>query len=142
MAMVTPQQAAARWKQNFAASGQKLMDGVNAVTINPMEQAANRGDAMLAGIQASVMSGKWAASLRGTSLQGWKDSMKNKTVPRLQSGAASGESKMANFMTQWLPYEQGVVSALPPRGSTQENIQRAVQVMTQNAQFKYVRQGG
>lgn len=142
MPMPTPQQAAARWKANFAASGQKLMAGVNAVTINPMEQAAARSDAMLAGIQQAVMSGKWADSLRGTSLQQWKDSMQNKTVPRLQSGAVAGESKMQNFMTQWLPFEQGVVSQLPPRGDLATNIGRATAVMQQNAQFKYVRRGG
>lgn len=142
MPMMSPQQAAARWKQNFASSGQKLMDGVNNVTVNPMEQAANRSDAMLAGIQQSVMSGKWQASLRSTSLQQWKDAMKNKTVPRMQSGAATGEAKMANFMGQWLPYEASVVGSLPPRGSLQDNIQRMVTVATSNAQFKYQRQGG
>lgn len=135
MAMPTPQQAAQRWKEKLSASTQKMMEGVNAVQISPMEQAAARQDAYIAGVQNNV--GKWAEGLRSVSLPQWKEAMQKKTVPRIASGAAAGEGKMQNFMSQFLPFEAGVVANLPQRGDTEQNILRATQVMRENAKFRY-----
>lgn len=133
---ITPQQAAANWQKGMSNSTDKLKAGVNSVTVNPMEQAANAQDRYIAGIQKAVSSGKWQAGLRRKSLQDWKDAMNNKGAARVASGATAAVPKVQAFMGQFLPYINSVVSSLPPRGDLETNIQRANAVMRGAANFQ------
>lgn len=136
MPHLNPQQVAAKWTRNLSAAGESIRQGVMAVTESPTAKAAQAQDRFLAGVQASVASGKWQRGLQRVTLEDWRQSMLEKGLNRIATGAAAAEGKMTSFMTEWLPFEERVVSALPPRGTLEQNIQRAVEVMQKNAAFR------
>ena len=135
MTMATPAQVAANWKNGMANSTDKLKQGINNVTEAPTQKAAARADAYLAGVQRAVTDRKWQAGLERVTLQDWKTAMLNKGVNRVATGAANAEGKFAEFMTQFLPFLAAGVSQLPPRGTIDQNIDRATRMMRYNAGF-------
>lgn len=132
--MITDANAVAnKWSQRLAGAGQAITDGVNSVQKAPGQAAAAQVDVWLSNLQASRE--KWVRNVSAVSLQSWQQAMLTKGVPRIAGGAQAAIPKMTAFMAQWLPYEQAGRNALPPRGTIQQNIQRAVQMMQYNAQF-------
>lgn len=127
-----------KWANNLAASTQSIQAGVQQVTTSPTQQAAANPNAYLAGVQKAVSSGKWANSLQKVSLADWQNAMIQKGIPRIATGAAQAKPKFANFMSQFLPYlAQGVQNLqTQPRGTLEQNIQRAVSMMQWNANFQ------
>lgn len=120
----TPQQVADKWSANLAASGQAIKDGINGVTTAPTQLAAAAESRYISGIQAAVASGKWQAGLNRVTLQDWKDAMLQKGLARIGPGATAAKGKFATFMGQLLPFQQQLVSTLPPRGDINANIAR------------------
>jgi len=134
--MLSPQQAAQKWARNLAASGESIREGVNDVTQSPTAKAADRAEAYVAGVQRNV--DKWQRGLKRISLEDWKEAMLTKALPRIASGASSGEPKMLSFLDKFLPYVAAGKKDLEriPRGDLQTNIARAVQMMEHNSKFK------
>jgi hypothetical protein len=127
-----------KWANNLAQATTSIQQGVQAVTTAPTQLAAQAQTAYLAGVQKAVSSGKWANALQKVSLADWQQAMIQKGIPRIASGAAGAKGKFANFMQQFLPWvQQGQQQlATMPRGTLEQNIQRAVFMMTHNAQFQ------
>lgn len=139
MSMPTPQQAADSWARGMSSSAEKMKAGVNAVTESPTAAAARASDRYLQGIQRAVSSGKWAAGLNSVSLQDWKQSMLDKGIPRVATGAQAAKGKMQNFLAQFLPYvKAGVdqINSSMPRGDLETNIARSAAMARYNANFK------
>ena len=133
--MITdPTSVANKWSQRLSAAGQAITDGVNAVKQAPGQAAAAQAAVWIARLQASQ--DKWVRNVSAVSLQSWQQAMITKGIPRIATGAQAGIPKMTAFMSQWLPYEQSGRNALPPRGTIQQNIQRAVAMMQYNANFQ------
>lgn len=134
----TPADIAKKWANNIGAATESIRSGVQAVTTSPTQLAANAQDRYVAGVQRAVSSGKWQAGLQRVSLQDWQQSMLQKGIPRIGSGATQAIPKFTAFMQQFLPYVQQGVQQLAsmPRGSLDQNIARAVFMMQHNAQFK------
>lgn len=132
--MVTAQQAAADWVAGLQQKQAKIQAGVEAVSSPPGQAAARNKAAYIAQVTASA--DKWASRVSAVSLQSWKDSMVNKGLPRIASGAASAQGKVEAFLTRFLPHVASGKAALPPRGGLEANIQRAVAMMRHNAAFK------
>lgn len=130
----TPENAAAKWQRRLAAAGPDIIAGVNNVTRSPGQAAADQMQVWLQNTTSAAQ--RWADSLRAMSLQDWQQSMINKGVNRITSGAAAGQGKVQAFMSQWLPFQQQVVASLPPRGNLEQNIQRAAAVARANAEAK------
>lgn len=127
-----------KWATNLASSTQAIQQGVQAVTTAPTQLAAQNLNAYLAGVNHAVSSGKMANALQKVSLPDWQNAMIQKGIPRIASGAQAAKPKMQQFMQSFLPYvAQGVqqLNSTTPRGSLQQNIQRAVQMMQWNAAF-------
>lgn len=127
-----------KWAQNLGSAGALIQAGVSAVQTSPMQKAAAQVTQYLNGVTAAVNSGKWVRGLNRRTLQDWQSSMTNKGIPRISTGAQNAIPKMQAFMTQWLPYEQAAVAALPPRGDINANIARATAMIQAN--HKFVRQ--
>lgn len=127
-----------KWANNLAASTTSIQAGVQSVTTAPTALAAQAQNAYLAGVQRAVSSGKWANALQKVSLADWQQAMIQKGIPRIASGAAAAKPKFASFMQQFLPYlQQGVANlSTMPRGTLDQNIQRAVAMMQWNANFQ------
>lgn len=122
-----PATVAANWASRMQQAGPAITAGVQGVTTAPGVAAARQVNAYVAGVQASQQ--KWARNVQATSLGDWQDAMINKGVARVGTGAAAAQSKMQNVMTQLLPAIDQVKATLPPRGTTDQNIQRAVAFM-------------
>lgn len=141
MAIKNAQQVAQRWASAMSNSTEKIKAGVQAVTVAPTALAAAAVDRQVAGVIRARDSGKTQANLLAVSLQSWQSSFINKGLTRIGTGATNAIGKMTAFMQQFLPAQQAIVAGLPPRGDLNQNIQRAVQMMTQTAGWKYTPQG-
>jgi len=138
MANKNPAQVAKKWADRAQGATQALQDGINNVQTAPGALAAAKQDKMLANLTASVLSGKWAQNVSAVTLADWKNAMLTKGVQRYGSGVAAAVPKMQAFMTQLLPFQQNILAqmATMPDLTLQDNINRAVFMMTEMAKFK------
>lgn len=131
---VDPNTLAQTWAQNLAGATTRIQAGVNAVTTPPGQAAAAQAAVWLANVTAAQ--NLWAQKVAAVPLQSWKDSMNNKGVPRIATGAQAAQSSFATTLGKILQAEKGIVQSLPTRGNLQQNIARATAFMTQMAATK------
>lgn len=131
-----PQQVAQNWARGMSNATDKIRAGISAVTESPTAKAAQAADQYLAGVQQAVANRKFQDGLNAVTLGDWKDAALNKGVNRIGSGAEAAKGDFANFMAQFLPYLQAGVQQLPARGTIDQNIERAVQMMRYNSRFR------
>lgn len=138
MAQKNATQVTAKWLRNAQGATQALQDGVNNVQVAPGTLAAAKADKMLQNITAAITSGKWAANVSAVSLADWKNAMLTKGVSRYGSGVAAAQPKFQAFMSKLLPFQANIQAQLAnmPDLTLQDNIQRAVYMMTEMAKFK------
>jgi hypothetical protein len=132
--MKNPADVAKKWSQNLGSAGQSIAMGVQSVTVNPAEQAAQQAD--LAVRKYAAAKDKMVAGLQRTTLQGWQQAMIKKGVARISEGAAQAQPKVAQFMAQLLPAVAAAQASLPPRGDQASNEQRMLQFSRSMKQFK------
>lgn len=138
MATKTPAQVSAKWAQRAQGATQALQDGINNVQSAPGVAAAAKQDKMLANLTAAVTSGKWAANVSAVTLTDWKNAMLTKGVQRYGAGISAAQPKFQAFMTKLLPFQQNIQAQLAsmPDITLQDNINRAIFMMTEMAKFK------
>jgi hypothetical protein len=130
---------AAKWANNLNGATQTIQKGVMSVTTSPTSLAARNPNAYLQGIQNAVNSGKWQAKLNAVSTSDWQNAMIKKGLPRISTGTASGQPKMQNFMSNFLPYvyqTRDSINSSQPRGTLAQNMQRMTTFVQQMAQYK------
>lgn len=125
MVMPNASDAAARWAQNFGASGTRWAAGVNAVTVAPGQLAARAKTLWLQNTTAAA--DRFATNSAKVSLQDWQSTTIAKGQPRLASGATAAQPKVEAAFAKLFPAIQNAVNALPPRGDIEQNINRAGQ---------------
>lgn len=130
---------ARKWATRLGSASDSIRQGVQAVTVNPAERAAQRQDAYVSGVQRAVADGRYVRGLRRVTLQSWQEAMLNKGLPRVTSGATAAIPKMQAFLEKWLPHEEALKAKLAqmPRGDLQQNVQRMIAAVEHNASFKY-----
>jgi hypothetical protein len=109
--------------------------GVNAVTTAPGMAAAKQKAVYLANVQANA--DKWARNVGAVTLQDWQNAFTTKAIPRIASGATAAQPKMEAFMTKLLPFQANALQTLPPRGTYEQNKNRATQWMDKMHAFNY-----
>ena len=124
---------AQRWATGLGGATQKIQQGVEAVTTSPGQMAARQAQVWVQNTQAAQA--KFQKNAAAVSLSSWQAATVNKGIPRIASGATAAEPKVQAFMSTFLPFVQAQVNQLPPRGNLQQNIQRAVQMMTNMTKF-------
>lgn len=134
MAVPTPQEAAAQWAQRLAASTDKIQRGVQSVTVAPGQAAARQKETWAQQVAASK--DKWAQRVASVPLSDWQQSMTTKGVQRVAGGAQAAQPKVEQFMAQVLPHIASGVSALPARGTLDQNIGRMTQFVRHMATFQ------
>lgn len=137
-----PQDVLARWKKSMTASTGKMKEKIMALTSNPMQKAADKKDAYVAGIMEAAESGRWEDGLRSVDFNEWKRKTAEVGTQRVAAGVEAASSKMLNFLQQSLPYTEAVskqVQAMPD-GSLEDRIARAVAAMRKMSEFKYRKQ--
>jgi hypothetical protein len=123
--MPDPTTAAANWAGRMGQSVQKMKDGINAVTVSPGQAAAAQADLWANNTQAAKA--KFKANVAGVSLQAWQAAASTKGADRVAQGAQAAQPKYAAAAQKWYPIINTTRNALPPRGTVQQNIQRAGQ---------------
>jgi len=133
MARKDPAAVAAKWATGLGNATEAIKAGVNGVTQAPGVSAARQKD--LWAQQVAASKDKWASRTAAVPLSDWQQAMVNKGVPRIAQGAQEAQPKMQEFMNKLLPYIDSQVNALPPRGTLEQNINRATQLMRGMAKF-------
>lgn len=136
MARVTPEQAAAKWRDRLTASTQQITDGVNRVQTAPGTLAARQRQTWLARINASA--DKWARNVARVSLEDWRQAMLSVGVQRVAQGAQAKVGKVQAFQAEFLPYLDAGVAKVKamPKTSLADSVNRAVAMIQHNAAFK------
>lgn len=126
----------AKWSRNGKASVQSYIAGVQSVTESPTAAAARNIDKYQAGVQEAIESGKLQRGLQRVTKENWIAATVNVGAQRLASGFTKGEQKFQGFMTEFLPFVQGVqqqVKAMPSATPEErdQRMLRAAQLMRQ-----------
>src|SRR5215469_11980919 len=116
MAKLDAGSVAAKWAARTQAAIPDYTAGVNAVSQPPGRAAAAQADV-------------WAGNVAAVTLEEWKSASTGKGAQRIAQGVTDAQGKMAAFMTTHLQIVDRVKGSLPPRGSKEQNIQRAVAMM-------------
>lgn len=130
----TPQQVASQWATRLGQSGTKIKAGVQNVTTSPGALAARQKDVWAQNVAAAKT--KWASRLSQLSTAQWQTDMITKGIPRIASGAQAAESKVAAFMTRFLPFVESARNGLPPRGNLEQNIARMTTFVRKMSTFR------
>lgn len=103
MAMASAAETAQKWVDRTSAAVSAYVSGIKRTDVNPMEKAAANSAGYLAGVQAAVASGKWAAGLRRVSKEMWTQHAVTLGSQRLGPGVTQAKQKMQAFLDQFLP---------------------------------------
>lgn len=134
MTGMTADEIAKSWASGLSSATAKIKSGVTNTTVAPGQAAARSKELWASRVAESK--DKWATNVSKVTLSEWQDSMINKGIGRISTGANAATSKFASFMGKLLPYEQAAVASLPARGTIEQNIDRATAMMRKMADFK------
>ena len=138
MARVTPAEYAEKWARRTRAATEDVRRGVERVTTAPGELAAQNEAALVQNFVESVNSGRWAARVRGVSLEDWKKSTIDKGIPRIGQGVEVAQPKMARIAAELLPAVDAAAAAANalPKVTLEDSIQRMTTFVRKMAEFK------
>lgn len=119
----TADQIAQNWAANLSGSTSKIQAGVEAVTVSPGQAAAANKQAYVQGVANSQ--DKWARNVAAVDVSSWKNDTITKGIPRIATGAAAAQPKMASVMAKMIPYINSGLTQLPKRGTLDQNIARS-----------------
>ena len=116
-----------------------MEEGVKNVTRNPAEEAIKKKDKMRANILRAIDNGTWEAGLRSVTLEGWKQDMLTRGIPRVGEGAEQSIGKIEEFHTQQQAYLESYLPNLRamPDLTLQDNINRAVANIQAMSKFRF-----
>lgn len=135
---ITAEEVMRKWAAGGAASENTVKAGVQAVTESPTAKAAARVDAWVAGVQRSK--DKFVASLNAVTLAQWKAAMLGKGLRNMAAGYEDqgNRQKYLAFMREFLPYVREGAARIKnmPKGTLQQSIDRAAEMIRHNARFR------
>lgn len=103
MARKNPANIRENWQRSMNNAGTKMAQGVDAVTENPMERAAQAEDRWAAGVQRAREEGRFREGCSSVSLSTWKERYKKKGLSRIAEGVASAAGLVEAFHAQHQP---------------------------------------
>lgn len=138
MARVTPEEYAEKQARRLKASVEDIRHGVEGVTTSPTAAAAGKQAKMLANVQESINSGRWAASLKAVSLDDWKGAMVEKGLPRISGGIDAAHDKVVKVAAKLLPIVDAAAAKVKgmPDLTLEDSIARASSFMREMAKAK------
>jgi hypothetical protein len=137
-AMADIKKLAEKWKRNLTNATDTIKAGVDAMTVNPMAEAAKAVGLMKKRINEAIDSGKVERGLLSADVNDWKKKMKTQGVNRIADGAVAAQSKVEKFLSEFVPLmEQASAEAKKIDKSTTEGaLQRVRVVMEAAKKFK------
>lgn len=131
MARVNAQQWLDKWGRRLNAAGPDIQTGVKSVTTAPGQAAAAQKALWLQKVTNAA--DLWAKQVGSVSLSDWQNAMINKGVGRIGAGVTTAQATKGQVITNLLTAVDAASAAArsTPRGSLEQNIQRAVTFMQQ-----------
>lgn len=130
-----PQTIAQDWANRMGGSTQKISDGIDAVTQAPGLAAARQKEVWRN--NTANAADKYARNVMAVTLEDWRAAAKGKGLNRIGPGAAAAVPKMANLMTQLMPFIAAGKAKLPARGDAGANKNRMNAWFDHMSSFKY-----
>ncbi len=133
-----PKKVTEKWQRRTAGAVNDMVEGVKAVTENPMQQAIAKEQKLVQNWNASITEGKWRRGMGKITIDDWKNSMTTLAAQRVPAGVQAAGGKFEAFMAELLPFQENIkreIEAMPDV-TLQDGINRAVAWMTKSAQFK------
>jgi hypothetical protein len=138
-AQKTAAMVAKKWSTNLSNSTPQMQAGAQGVTTAPTQLAAANSAGYLQGVQNAVNSGRWQSALQSVTLGQWQQAYISKGIPRVQQAAVTDAPKVQTAFGPLLSYiyaARDAINASQPRGTLQQNVQRAVQMISKMAEYK------
>lgn len=134
----SPDEVVKKWSRNLQNSKESIKAGVQAVQVSPTAKAAMKADKYVAGVERAVESGKYQKALQEVTLGDWQQAMIGKGLDRIAQGVKSAEPAYAQFMSQWLPFVEGVSAAIDqmPNDTEDQRDQRMLENVRRLRQFR------
>lgn len=138
MAQLNAAAVAAKWASRMANAGEEVKRGVQAVTQNPAELAAQAKDRWIAGIQRAAAEGRFEQGLSTVTLSGWQQKTINKGIPNMLTGAREAQGDVQKVMSMLLPAcaEVSAKCKSMPRGTIADSVARATMAIQMMAARK------
>ena len=135
---ITPEEFAEKHARRLKGAVEDIRAGVERVTVSPTALAAAKQDKMIARLQESVSSGKWAARLKAVTLEDWKSKTLDKGLGRIAAGIDAAHDKQVKFATALLGYETTVLAKIDtmPDLTLEDSVGRATAWIRAMAKFK------
>lgn len=126
--MKTAQQAAANWAASAGRAAADWQAGVEAYTGDWAGATVAQETVALTNITQAFTSGRWRAGVLATGTAGWKQRTVAKSA-NFATGFAAGAPRQAAAAQKIMQALNGIVPALPPRGTYEQNKVRATTLM-------------
>lgn len=123
--MKTPQQAAQAWVDSQGRATTNYKAGIDNYSGDWAGATVAQESVALSNITQAFTSGLWRSKVLEAGTATWKANSQAKSS-NYGTGFAAGASKQAQAISKIIQAEQGIVSALPARGSHDQNVQRSV----------------
>ena len=135
---VNAQEYAEKWARRTSGAVQDYVAGVNRVSTAPGQEAANAQEAMRAGINEAIDSGRWAANVGSVSLSDWQTAATTKGQARLADGVQSARDKVQDIAQINLANIERVVDRVRalPKATFQDRLNRMTTYATEMNQNK------
>lgn len=125
---MTPQQLAAKWQAKYGSSSEQYKAGVQAVQVNPAQSAIAAKDRWIQSLNEAAADGRYENGLSTVTLQSWQQACIDKGASAIQAAARLGAIKVQRAEQEIGPKREAIVAALPPRGTLEQNLERARQM--------------
>jgi len=128
-----------KWMNNTKGGVNNYKIGIDNVTESPTEKAAQKADKYLAGVQESVLKGKFQAGLRAVTLQDWKTKAKDKGAGRIGAGVDGAKDKHLKFSNYLVTTLNGVLPEINnmPDMNLEDSVARVRKLMEHMANNPY-----
>lgn len=135
MTRVSPSEGTAKWVNRLSAATSDITAGIAKVTTAPGQSAAQSFQKYQNNVQAAFP--KWKNNVAAVSLSSWQQSA-TAGVQRVAQGAQQKQGKYQDFANQFYPFLDNNVAKIKamPNATFEDRVQRAVQMMRLNSNFK------
>ena len=138
MARLTPEEYASKQARNLKNSLPDIRSGIERVSTAPGASAAAAQSRMKDNLIRSIDDGRWAAKVRGVSLEEWKTAALTKGVDRIAQGIDQAHDKqvqMAGRLLAAVDSSAQKANAMP-KGTIQDSIARMTTFVEDMHKFK------
>jgi len=138
MAKLTPEQYAEKQARNLKNSLPDIRAGIERVSTAPGVAAAAAQTRMKDNLNRSIDDGRWAAKVRGVTLEEWKNAALNKGVDRIAAGIDQAHDKQVQMAGRLLAAvdSSAAKSNAMPKGTIQDSIARMTAFVEDMHKFK------